>query len=349
MTRKSFFLILFLCFGCVVMAAKPSIRILATGGTIAGAGVSASEATYTAGQVEIDALLNAVPDIHKLASVKGEQLAKIGSQDMNDEIWLLLAHRINDLLDDSDVDGVVVTHGTDTMEETAYFLHLTVKSDKPVVLVGAMRPSTSLSADGPMNLMNAVALAAAPESKGRGVMIMMNGQILSARSAVKMHTLDVASFQTACDGPLGYVQGSKIHFLSQSTHHHTSQSVFDVTGMKTLPKVGIVYSHSNVDADVMTPFLTKGYQGIIHAGVGNGNIHKNILPSLMKARQKGIIVVRSSRVPKGPTSMDGEVNDKQYEFVASMELNPQKARILLMLALTKTNDWQKIQRYFLSY
>lgn len=349
MTRKSFLFILFFYLGCVVMAQKPSIRILATGGTIAGAGASASEAAYTAGKVGIDQLVNAVPDIHQLASVKGEQLAKIGSQDMNDEIWLLLAQRINELLADSEVDGIVITHGTDTMEETAYFLNLTVKSDKPVVLVGAMRPSTSLSADGPMNLLNAVALAASKEAKGRGVMVMMNSQILGARSAVKMHTLDVASFQGSCHGPLGYVQGSKVHFLTQAIHRHTSQSVFDVAGMKKLPKVGIVYSHSNVDADVMTPFLTKGYKGIVHAGVGNGNIHKNIFPSLLEARKKGILVVRSSRVPLGPTSMDGEVDDKQYEFVASMELNPQKARILLMLALTKTQDWQEIQRYFLEY
>ena len=349
MTRKSFLCFLFLCLGCMVMAQKPSVRILATGGTIAGAGASASEATYTAGKVGVDQLVNAVPAIHQLATVKGEQLAKIGSQDMNDEIWLLLAQRINELLADDGVDGIVITHGTDTMEETAYFLNLTVKSEKPVVLVGAMRPSTSLSADGPMNLLNAVALAASKEAQGRGVMILMNGQILGARSAVKMHTLDVASFQGSCHGSLGYVQGSKVHFLSQTVYRHTSQSVFDVKGMKTLPKVGIVYSHSNVDADVMTPFLTKGYKGIVHAGVGNGNIHKNIFPSLLEARKKGILVVRSSRVPLGPTSMDGEVDDKQYEFVASMELNPQKARILLMLALTKTQDWQEIQRYFLEY
>lgn len=349
MTRKSLFLILFLCLGCVVMANKPSIRILATGGTIAGAGASASEAAYTAGKVGIDQLVNAVPDIHQIATVKGEQLAKIGSQDMNDEIWLLLAHRINELLASDEVDGIVVTHGTDTMEETAYFLNLTVKSEKPVVLVGAMRPSTSLSADGPMNLLNAVALAASAEAKGRGVMVLMNGQILGARSAVKMHTLDVASFQGACHGALGYVQGPKVHFLTEATHRHTTQSIFDVAGMKSLPKVGIVYSHSQVDADVMTPFLTKGYKGIVHAGVGNGNIHKNIFPSLLEARKKGILVVRSSRVPLGPTSMNGEVDDKQYEFVASMELNPQKARILLMLALTQTQDWQEIQRYFLTY
>ena len=348
--RIAWLIVCFLFLGTsVTLAGKPSIRILATGGTIAGAGTSASESSYTAGQVGIDVLLNAVPAIHQLAAIKGEQVANIGSQDMNDAIWLLLAQRINDLLADPEVDGIVVTHGTDTMEETAYFLNLTVKSEKPVVLVGAMRPSTSLSADGPMNLLNAVATAADRQAWGQGVMIVMNGEILSARSAIKTHTLNVASFQGAGEGPLGYVQGTKVHFLSQNGKRHTINSVFDVKGLKQLPKVGIVYCYSNVNADVMVPFLNNGYRGIVHAGVGNGNIHANLFPALQAARKKGIVVVRSSRVPKGPTSLDAEVDDKKYEFVASLELNPQKARILLMLALTKTTDWQEIQRYFQEY
>ena len=348
--KVTWLITLFLGMGCgVAMADKPAIHILATGGTIAGAGDSAAESSYTAGQVGIDVLLNAVPAIHQIASIKGEQVANIGSQDMNDAIWLLLAQRINALLADPEVDGVVVTHGTDTMEETAYFLNLTVKSEKPVVLVGAMRPSTSLSADGPMNILNAVATAADKQAWGKGVMIVMNGEILSARSAIKTHTLSVASFKGSEEGPLGYVQGTKVHFLSQGLNTHTAHSVFDVNGLKQLPKVGIVYCHANVNKDVMTPFLNNGYQGIVHAGVGNGNIHANLFPSLQEARKKGIVVVRSSRVPFGPTSLDAEVDDKKYEFVASVELNPQKARILLMLALTKTTDWQEIQRYFLEY
>ena len=342
-------LVLFLFLSCFALLAKPSIRILATGGTIAGAGSSAAESNYTAGKVGIDLLLAAVPQIHEVATVQGEQVAKIGSQDMNDEIWLLLAQRVNELLASPDVDGIVITHGTDTMEETAYFLNLTVMSDKPVVLVGAMRPSTALSADGPMNLLQAVATAADKSAKDKGVMIVMNGKILSAHSAVKAHTLDVASFQGGDEGALGYVQGTKVFFLSQTLKRHTTQSVFDVRGMKELPKVGIVYSHSHVDQDVMNPFLTGGYKGIVHAGVGNGNIHKNLFPSLEAARKKGILVVRSSRVPTGPTTMDAEVDDATYQFVASMGLNPQKARVLLMLALTQTNDWKVIQRYFEEY
>lgn len=297
----------------------------------------------------IGTLLDAVPEVNKIANVTGEQIVKIGSQDMNDAVWLTLAKRINELLKRDDVDGIVVTHGTDTMEETAFFLNLTVKSDKPVVLVGAMRPSTAMSADGPLNLYNAVVTAAAKESKGKGVVIAMNGLILGAQGATKMNTVDVQTFQSPNSGALGYVLNGKVSYNMESLKRHTTKSEFDVTNLDKLPKVGIVYSYSNVDADVMTPFLNGGYQGIVHAGVGNGNIHQNLFPMLEKARKQGILVVRSSRVPTGPTTLDAEVDDNKYQFVASQELNPQKARVLLMLALTKTNDWKKIQQYFNEY
>ena len=297
----------------------------------------------------IGTLLDAVPEVNKIANVTGEQIVKIGSQDMNDAVWLTLAKRINELLKRDDVDGIVVTHGTDTMEETAFFLNLTVKSDKPVVLVGAMRPSTAMSADGPLNLYNAVVTAAAKESKGKGVVIAMNGLILGAQGATKMNTVDVQTFQSPNSGALGYVLNGKVSYNMESLKRHTTKSEFDVTNLDKLPKVGIVYSYSNVDADVMTPFLNGGYQGIVHAGVENGNIHQNLFPMLEKARKQGILVVRSSRVPTGPTTLDAEVDDNKYQFVASQELNPQKARVLLMLALTKTNDWKKIQQYFNEY
>lgn len=348
--RKLSLLAVTLLFGAfVAVAQKPNIHILATGGTIAGTGASATNTNYTAGQVAIGTLLDAVPEVNKIANVTGEQIVKIGSQDMNDAVWLTLAKRINELLKRGDVDGIVVTHGTDTMEETAFFLNLTVKSDKPVVLVGAMRPSTAMSADGPLNLYNAVVTAAAKESKGKGVVIAMNGLILGAQGATKMNTVDVQTFQSPNSGALGYVLNGKVSYNMESLKRHTTKSEFDVTNLDKLPKVGIVYSYSNVDADVMTPFLNGGYQGIVHAGVGNGNIHQNLFPMLEKARKQGILVVRSSRVPTGPTTLDAEVDDNKYQFVASQELNPQKARVLLMLALTKTNDWKKIQQYFNEY
>lgn len=344
-----------LVFACTLFAAtslfaqdKPKVHILATGGTIAGVGTSSTQSNYTAGQVAIGTLLDAVP-VQDIAEVTGEQIVRIGSQDMNDNVWLTLAKRINEILNNSDVDGIVITHGTDTMEETAFFLNLTVKSDKPVVLVGAMRPSTAISADGPANLYNAVVVAGASESKGKGVMVAMNGKIISARNVLKTHTLDVETFKAANNDALGYIYNGKVFFTSICNKKHTTASVFDVTNINELPKVGIVYSYSNIDADMVKPMLANGYKGIIHAGVGNGNIHKDIFPVLEDARKQGIQVVRSSRVPTGPTTLDAEVNDAEYQFVASQELNPQKARVLLMLALTKTSDWQTIQTYFNEY
>ena len=330
---------------------KTNVYILATGGTIAGTGKSATASGYTAGQVAIQSLIDAVPEMKDIANITGEQVVNIGSQDMNDEVWLTLAKHINELLASPEVDGIVITHGTDTMEETAYFLNLTVHSDKPVVLTGAMRPSTAMSADGPLNLYNSVVTAADPASKGRGVLVVMNGIILGAHGNQKMNTVSVQTFQDPDGGPLGYVYNSKPYYNLNTLKKHTTESVFDVSGLTSLPKVGIVYAYSNIDADVMTPFLDKanGYQGIIHAGLGNGNYHKNIFPSLLEARKNGIIVVRSSRVPTGPTTLYDEVDDAKYQFVASWELNPQKARVLLMLALTKTSDWQQIQKYFEEY
>lgn len=327
---------------------KPKIHILATGGTIAGVGTSSTQSNYTAGQVAIGTLLDAVP-VEDIAQVTGEQVVRIGSQDMNDSVWLTLAKRINELLNNSDIDGIVITHGTDTMEETAFFLNLTVKSDKPVVLVGAMRPSTAISADGPANLYNAVIVAGAPESKGKGVLVAMDGKIIAARSVLKTHTLDVETFKAANNDALGYIHNGKVYYTNTCNKKHTTQSAFDVTNLTELPKVGIVYSYSNIDADMAKPMLNNGYKGIIHAGVGNGNIHENIFPVLEQARRQGIQVVRSSRVPTGPTTLDAEVNDAEFQFIASQELNPQKARVLLMLALTKTSDWKTIQSYFNEY
>lgn len=347
--RISFLMTAMLVCALAAFAQKPNIHILATGGTIAGTGASATGTNYTAGQVAISTLLEAVPELSNIANVTGEQIVKIGSQDMNDEVWLILAKRCNELLQRSDIDGIVITHGTDTMEETAYFLNLTVKSNKPVVLVGAMRPSTALSADGPLNLYNAVVTAGAPQSIGKGVLVAMNGLILGAHSVLKTNTVDVQTFQAPNSGALGYIFNGQVFYNMQTLKRHTTNSVFDVTNLTSLPKVGIVYSYSNIEADMVTPLLSNGYQGIIHAGVGNGNIHKNIFPVLEQARQQGILVVRSSRVPTGPTTLDAEVDDNRYQFVASQELNPQKSRVLLMLALTRTNDWREIQNYFNEY
>ena len=266
--RLSLVVVTLLLSTMMAFSQKPNIHILATGGTIAGTGGSATSTNYTAGQVAIGTLLDAVPELKNIANVTGEQIVRIGSQDMNDEVWLILAKKINQLLKRPDIDGIVITHGTDTMEETAYFLNLTVKSDKPVVLVGAMRPSTALSADGPLNLYNAVVTAGAKESVGKGVLVAMNGLILGAESVLKMNTIDVQTFQAPNSGALGYIFNGKVFYNQAPLKKHTTQSVFDVTNLNSLPKVGIVYSYSNIEADMVTPLLNHDYKGIIHAGVG---------------------------------------------------------------------------------
>lgn len=342
-------LLAMLLLSITINAQKAKIRIIATGGTIAGVSRSATETNYKAGELGIYQLLQAVPQIKEIADVSGEQLVKIGSQDMNDDVWLKLAQRINELLNKEGYDGVVITHGTDTMEETAYFLNLTVHSTKPVVLVGAMRPATGMSADGPLNLFNAVSVAASPLSKEKGVLVCMNDLVLDAKDVIKTNTTNVDTFKGANYGPLAYIHNAKPYFNRVPTNKHTYQSVFDVTGLKQLPKVGIVYSYANASDLPMKAFIDAKFDGIVHAGVGNGNFFHTVFDLAVEAQQKGIQIVRSSRVPTGATTLDAEVDDAKYHFVASQALNPQKARVLLMLALTKTKNWQEIQQYFNEY
>ncbi len=332
-----------------VSAQKAKIRIIATGGTIAGVGKSTEASNYKAGELGIYQLLNAVPEVKKAANVSGEQLVKIGSQDMNDDVWLKLAKRINELLNKEGYDGIVITHGTDTMEETAYFLNLTVHSKKPVVLVGAMRPATGISADGPLNLLNAVKVAADKKSWGRGVMVCMNDFIVGAKDVVKTNTTNAATFRGVNFGMLGYIHNGKPYFNSMPELKHTYQSEFNVDNLRELPKVGIVYGYSNASELPMKAFMNAKFDGIVHAGVGNGNFYKTNFDLAVQAQKDGIQIVRASRVPTGATTLDAEVDDAKYHFVAAQALNPQKARVLLMLALTKTKDWQKIQQYFNEY
>lgn len=336
-------------FVAIGMSAKPKIRILATGGTIAGVAESATSSAYSAGQLGVQTLINAVPQIQELADVSGEQICNIGSQDMNDQVWLKLAKRINQLLNQEGYDGVLITHGTDTMEETAYFLSLTVHSDKPVILVGAMRSATAISADGPANLYNGVAALVTPESQGKGVMVCMNDQLFDAKSVLKGHTTDLGTFTGGIYGQIGNVYNGKAYYLQTPICKHGTASEFSVDNLDKLPQVGIVYGYANASALPMQAFVDAKFDGIVLAGVGDGNFYKDMFDVAVKAQNNGIQIVRSSRVPTGPTNLNAEVDDSKYHFVASLNLNPQKARVLLMLALTKTQDWQKIQQYYQMY
>lgn len=327
----------------------PNIVILATGGTIAGAGVSSTGSAYTSGQVKIEAMIDAVPNIRKLANLKGEQLANVGSQDMSVKVWLDLANRINTLLATPDVDGIVITHGTDTQEETAYFLNLVVKSEKPVVLTGSMRPSTALSADGPLNMYNAVALAANPNAKGYGVMVVMNDDIHAARDVRKMISTPVHTFQSPQEGLIGTVIFGDVLFFHKPSGRHTTNSEFSVDGLKSLPRVDIVYGCADMSTDLIDIMIKAGAKGIVIAGVGDGNMNAGTLEAVKRATKAGIPVVRATRVPIGAVLIKGEVVDADYGSVSSDELNPQKARILLMLALNKNRSREDLQRLFIEY
>jgi L-asparaginase len=328
---------------------KKNIVILATGGTIAGAAASGTQSGYTSGAVTIDAMLNAVPGIKDLANVKGEQISNVGSQDMSFEIMLKLAKRINELLPQPNVDGIVITHGTDTMEETAYFLNLTVKSDKPVVLVGSMRPSTAVSADGPLNLYNAVGVAVDPQARGRGVMLVMNDWIHSAHSLTKTSTTAVQTFMSPLRGLIGTAAYGKNDFYGTVPWKHTVNSEFSVAGVDKLPRVDIIFGCADMSPDLIDAAAERGAKGIVIAGVGNGNMNKASLEAAGRAAKKGVVVVRSSRVATGNVGRNVEVNDDELNLVASDELNPQKARILLSLALLKNRTTKDIQRLFYEY
>jgi L-asparaginase len=328
----------------------PNVKILATGGTIAGAGATSTTTIgYTAAVVPVDALINNVPELRKVANVSGEQIAQIASENMTNKVWLKLAKRINELLASDDVDGIVVTHGTDTIEETAYFLNLVVKSDKPVVIVGAMRPPTAMSADGPINLYNATILAGSKEAKGKGVLVCLNDTINSAREVTKTSTFMADTFRAPELGYIGYIQGGKPAFYRESTRKHTTQSEFDISTLNELPRVDIVYGYANNTRVGLDAFVNAGAKGIVHAGVGDGSLFTEVKEGLIDAQKKGVVIVRSSRVGNGIIARNGEANDDQLHFVASDTLNPQKARILLMLALTKTSDPTQIQQMFWEY
>ena len=330
----------------------PDVMILATGGTIAGTGATSTTTVgYTAATMAVERLIAAVPELKKVANVKGEQVFQLSSENMNNDYWLKLAKRVNILLARKDVDGIVITHGTDTLEETAYFLNLVVKSRKPVVIVGAMRPSTALSADGPINLYNAVVLAGSREAVGKGVLVALNDQINAAREVTKTNTSTLDTFKTPELGLLGYMQDNKPVFYRQSTRKHTADTEFDVMKLDVLPQVDIAYGYANVNRIAVDAFMAAGVKGIIYAGVGDGSVADQVIPALVEARKQGAIVVRSSRVGQGIVARNGDeaANDDKLDFVVSDTLNPQKARILLILALTKTNNTQDIQRIFCAY
>ncbi len=327
----------------------PTIVLLATGGTIAGSGTGKSLGRYKSGELGIIELLKAIPSLNKIAHIQGEQISNIGSQDMNEEVWFKLAKRAQELLNDSRIKGVVITHGTDTLEESAYFLNLVLRSTKPVVLVGAMRNTSSLSADGALNLYNALSVAIDEKSANKGVLVVMDDSIFSTREVVKTHTTHTSTFKAPNSGAIGSVYYGNVRYYMQPLRKHTINSEFSIVEFNPpLPKVDIIYTHVGMTPDLLQASLNSHAKGIVIAGVGNGNVSAGLLKAMQEASQMGVVIVRSSRVGSGEIT-SGEIDDRAYGFITSDNLNPQKARVLLQLALTKTNNREKIQEMFEEY
>ncbi|MFW9080098.1 asparaginase [Pseudomonas sp. P2757] len=327
-----------------------NVVVLATGGTIAGAGASAANsATYQAAKVGIEQLIAGIPELNKLANVRGEQVMQIASESITNENLLQLGRRVAELADSKDVDGIVITHGTDTLEETAYFLNLVEKTDKPIIVVGSMRPGTAMSADGMLNLYNAVAVASSKDARGKGVLVTMNDEIQSGRDVSKMINIKTEAFKSAW-GPLGMVVEGKSYWFRLPAKRHTMDSEFDIKDIKSLPDVEIAYSYGNVGDTAYKAFAQSGAKAIIHAGTGNGSVSSRVVPALQALRKDGVQIIRSSHVNAGGFVLrNAEQPDDKYDWVVAHDLNPQKARILAMVALTKTNDSKELQRMFWEY
>lgn len=371
-------------------APLPRIRVLATGGTIAGAQTEATDRGYHAAAFSIDALVAAVPQLASLAQLDVEQVAAIGSQDMDEATWLRLAARTQAAVDDPAIAGVVITHGTDTMEETAFFLNLVVATSKPVVLVGAMRPATAISADGPMNLYNAIAVAAHPEIHGRGVLVVANDEIHFAREVAKTNTTQVGTFRATHRGLAGLVNAGRLHLYAPPVRRHTHRSEFAPLARAglppahppaapsaaaasptapastpaasapvaaanggaapaALPRVEIIYAHAGMRRDLIDAAVRAGARGLVIAGVGDGNLAAPALAACAEAARAGVLVVRSSRTGGGVVERNIEIDDDALGFIAADELNPQKARVLLQLGLTRTTDPRALQELFFNY
>ena len=341
--------VLFVTAATLAQAAKPNVVILATGGTIAGAGASAlNSATYAAAKVGVDKLIAGLPELATVANVRGEQVFQVASESLTNDNLLTLAKRVSALAKQDDVDGIVITHGTDTVEETAYFLTLVERTSKPIVMVASMRPGTALSADGALNLFDAVAVAGSKDAVGKGVLLTMNDTIESGRDVSKNINIKTNAFSSQW-GPLGMIVEGKNYWFRAPVKRHTMNSEFDIDTITALPNVGIAMGYEGVEPTAIEALGKSGVKALIHAGTGNGSVANRIVPYLQKVRADGAIVIRSARVPDGFVLRNAEQPDDKYDWVVSHDLRPQKARILAMVALTKTSDTKELQRIFWEY
>lgn len=340
---KRLLLLGLLCLPLAASAALPQVRLFTTGGTIQSKGAHRGKlAEYNEGRVTPAELLADLPELKDVSDLSTEEIANIGSGGITTTHLLKLAKAINAWLATPSAAGAVVTHGTGTLEETAYFLQLTVKSEKPVVVVGAMRPWTAMSRDGPLNLYNAVRTAATPEAAGKGVLVLLNDTIHSARFVTKGNTYRVETFVSREVGPLGYADSDRIAFYRAPLTRHTAKSEFDIEKLETLPAVDIVYGYQEASPAPLEALVAGGVKGIVLA---DGSPAITRATSL--ALSKGIVVVQSDR--KGSGRVLTSERTAGRGLISADSLNAQKARILLRLALTKTTEPKELQRIFNEY
>jgi L-asparaginase len=333
------------------MTRRPRVALIFTGGTIDSVGVDRLDMAWyiEAGKrLENGELVARVPELSSIADVEEIPFRRLPSQSIRDRDLLDLVALIHDIFDSDRADGIVITHGTNTLEETAYFLHLTVKRDLPVVVVGAMRPASAISADGPLNLLNGVRVAAAPEARGLGVLVVLNEAIHSARDVTKTATYRVDTFQDRDLGPLGYADNDgRVLIYHRPARAHTTQTEFDLSGLEGLPRVDVVVSYLGADGAMIDAAVAAGARGIVSAGTGAGRPTPGEEAALERASAAGTIVVQGTRVGSGRTVSSPGLRRKGWS--ASDNLQPWKARVLLALALTRTSDVAEIQRMFDTY
>jgi L-asparaginase len=334
------------------MSTLPRVALILTGGTIDSVGVDRLdlawyiEANKRLGEGE---LLAQLPELATIASVREIPFRRLPSQALVDADWLDLVRKIHEIFDQDQADGIVITHGTNTLEETAYFLNLVLKTDKPVVLVGSMRPASAISADGYLNLVNAVRVAADPSSRGRGCLVVMNDTIFNARDVTKTSTYRVEAFRSRDLGPLGFADADgKVVYYHSPARKHTIETEFDLRSVQSLPRVDIVLSYVGADATMIEAAVKAGAKGIVSAATGAGRPTPREDAAFDKAyAERKVLMCLCSRVASGRVVRSPGLAKRG--FVAADNLPPWKARILLALALAKTSDADEIQRMFDTY
>ena len=336
----------------MVNGQKPRVYVLGTGGSISFLGDFRADYinySYSGNHLTIQQMLERVPEIDGFAETVAEQIINVGSTDVLPQHWVQLAQRINQIFEeDPQAAGVAVAHGTATLEETAYFLNLAVKSSKPVVVTGAMRPPTGMGTDADVNLMDCVRVAASPDSAGRGVLTVLNNEIQAARDVTKTNSYRLETFRSNELGVLGYADSDEsVVFYRTPVKAHTQATEFDVSAVAELPRVDIAYAYAGADGLVIKALADAGVPGIVAAGLGSGGSSPQFMLGLRAAKARGVKVVISTQTGNGRVMKTRRFTEEGY--VLADNLSPKKARILLMLALTVTNDDEEIQRMFLTY